>query len=120
LIELDESRARRPEDRKREEAAALDQALGADWRRVALDERGRTIGTAEFVSFLQRMQESGARGVAFLVGGADGLDPALVAGAELKIAFGAMTLPHQFVRILVAEQLYRATTIIAGHPYNRP
>jgi 23S rRNA (pseudouridine1915-N3)-methyltransferase len=64
-------------------------------------------------------RDSGAAGAGFVIGGADGLDPALQSRAEHVLAFGRMTIPHQIVRVLVLEQLYRAATILAGHPYHR-
>jgi 23S rRNA (pseudouridine1915-N3)-methyltransferase len=119
IVELDESRARRADDRKRAEAAALAGAIGPEWRRVALDERGRALTTEQFCTHVRTAQENAARGLALLIGGADGLDQDLTGSAELKLCFGAMTLPHQLVRVLAAEQLYRVATMLAGHPYNR-
>lgn len=119
IVEIDESRARRPEDRRRAEAAELAALLGADWRRVALDERGASVSTEALVAYVQAAQTAGVRGLALMIGGADGLDPDFAAGADRKLSFGAMTLPHQLVRVLAAEQIYRVATILAGHPYNR-
>jgi 23S rRNA (pseudouridine1915-N3)-methyltransferase len=118
LVELAESRARRAEDRRREESAALLAACPSDYKRVALDEHGRSLSSREVADWLGRRREDAA-GVAFLIGGADGLDRDLVAGADLTLALGAMTWPHQLARIMLAEQLYRAATLIAGHPYHR-
>lgn len=118
-IEIDESRARRPDDRKRDEAAALTAALDRRYAVFALDEGGRTISSEAFAADLGRRRDDGAAGVAFVIGGADGLSPDVLAAAEARIAFGAMTWPHQIVRVLLAEQLYRAATILAGHPYHR-
>lgn len=118
-IELDESRARRPDDRKRDEAAALTAALDRRYAVFALDEGGRTISSEAFAADLGRRRDDGAAGVAFVIGGADGLSPDVLAAADARIAFGAMTWPHQIVRVLLAEQLYRAATILAGHPYHR-
>lgn len=118
-IELDESRARRPDDRKREEAAALEAAIDPRYAVVALDETGKALTSEAFSSFVGRRRDDGAWGVAFVIGGADGLDRGFAAKAEMKLAFGAMTWPHQIVRVLLAEQLYRAGAILAGHPYHR-
>lgn len=119
VIELDESRARRPEERKRDEAAALRSAIDPRFAIVALDEGGKTPSSEAFAAMVARRRDEGAAGLAFVIGGADGLDPSLLADAQARIAFGAMTWPHQIVRILLAEQLYRAATILAGHPYHR-
>lgn len=119
IIELDESRARRADERKRDEAAALRGALPPKFATIALDERGRTMSSEAFAAELGRRRDDGAPGVAFVIGGADGLAPDFLAEMDGKLAFGAMTWPHQIVRMLLAEQLYRAATILAGHPYHR-
>lgn len=118
-LELDESRARRPDDRKRDEAAALAAALDPKLLVYALDEGGRSPSSEAFAADLGRRRDDGAAGVAFVIGGADGLGADVLARAQARLAFGAMTWPHQIVRILLAEQLYRAATILAGHPYHR-
>lgn len=119
VIELDESRARRPEDRKRDEGAALKAALDPRLATIALDENGKALSSEAFSALVGKRRDDGAFGLAFVIGGADGLDPAFLAEADAKIAFGAMTWPHQIVRVLLAEQLYRAGAILAGHPYHR-
>ena len=118
LREIPESRGPRPDDRKTEEAAALLAALGPTAFVVALDEHGATLGSEAFADHLGRRLADG-RDLAILIGGADGHGPAVLMRADLTLAFGAMTWPHQIVRILAAEQIYRATTILAGHPYHR-
>ena len=85
---------------------------------LALDERGKDLTSEDFAGVLARYRDE-ARDVAFVIGGPDGLDPGFLAGADRRLRFGAMTLPHQLVRVLLAEQLYRATTILTGHPYHR-
>jgi 23S rRNA (pseudouridine1915-N3)-methyltransferase len=117
--ELDESRARRPEDRKLEEARALRAILPPGARIVLLDERGKSISSEAFASDIGRARDSGSPAYVVAVGGPDGLDAGLRDEAALVIAFGAMTWPHQLVRIMAAEQIYRAITILAGHPYHR-
>lgn len=117
--EIDESRARRAEDRKREEAAAIRATLAADAALIVCDERGRPLDSIAFSKLVGAARDAGGSDVALVVGGPDGLDPALRAAAAAVVAFGAMTWPHQLVRIMVAEQLYRAVTILAGHPYHR-
>jgi 23S rRNA (pseudouridine1915-N3)-methyltransferase len=119
LRETDESRARRPEDRKAEEGRALRALVPAGARIVALDERGKSIASARFAEEIAALRDGGTRDLCFLIGGADGLAPDLRAEAALVLSFGALTLPHQIVRALVAEQIYRAISILAGHPYHR-
>ncbi len=118
VTELPESRAARPADRKAEEAQAL-AARCAGWMVLALDERGSQLTSDVLAEKLGRWRDDGVKGLAIVIGGADGLDPGFAASATERLAFGRMTLPHQIVRILAAEQVYRAMTILAGHPYHR-
>jgi 23S rRNA (pseudouridine1915-N3)-methyltransferase len=99
------------------EAARIRAAAGAD-RIVALDERGSAWTTRELADHLQQWRLAGGN-VAFVIGSADGLDPGLKAAAAARLALSAMTLPHGLARVLLAEQLYRATCLLAGHPYHR-
>lgn len=101
------------------EAVLLDRACPAGALRVMLDERGRTMTSPEFAQWLARVRDDGAQDVALFIGGADGLDPALRDRADLSLSFGAMVWPHALVRVMLAEQLYRAATILAGSPYHR-
>ena len=117
--ELEESRARRPEDRKAEEARALRQILPPGARLVLLDERGKSITSEAFSADIGRARDGGAPAYVLAIGGPDGFDPTLRSEAALVLAFGAMTWPHQLVRIMAAEQVYRAITILSGHPYHR-
>ena len=119
IREMSESRARRPLDRKAEEAAALTALVPAGGRIVALDETGRSLTSAAFADDVGRARDRGAPVYALVIGGADGLDETFRQQAGLVVSFGAMTWPHQIVRALAAEQIYRATTILAGHPYHR-
>lgn len=119
VVELEESRARSADRRKHEEAVALKAALDPKLAVAALDETGKALSSEAFAAMIGRRRDDGAAGLAFVIGGPDGLDPGFLAEAQAKIAFGAMTWPHQIVRILLAEQLYRAATILAGHPYHR-
>ncbi|KKB11088.1 50S rRNA methyltransferase [Devosia geojensis] len=118
VSETTESRAAAAAARKAEEARALS-ALLPEGVRVALDERGRSMGSAAFAERIARWRDDGRPAVSFIIGGADGLDPEFVAEADLVLSFSPLTWPHQMVRIMLAEQLYRATTILAGHPYHR-
>ena len=119
MREADESRARRPEDRKAEEARLLTANIPAGARLIVLDERGKTMGSEAFAADMGVARDAGTPAYALLIGGADGIDPELRAKASLVLAFGAMTWPHQLVRIMATEQIYRAITILSGHPYHR-
>jgi len=111
------------EDRKNAgmaaEAELLARAVPAGAVLVVLDERGRLMTSPDFAAQLGRWRDDGRQDVAFVIGGADGIDPALRARADLAISFGAMVWPHMLVRVMLAEQLYRAATILAGSPYHR-
>lgn len=111
------------EDRKNTgrftEAALLAKAIPDGAAVVALDERGRTLTSPKFARRLEDWRDDGQRHVCFLIGGADGLEPALVQRADLSLSFGTMVWPHMLARVMLAEQLYRATTILAGKPYHR-
>ena len=118
IVEIPESRARDEAARRREEWAGL-AARSEGAMRIALDERGAQCDSKSFADGLVKHREGGVRTLAFLIGGADGLAPEGREAASDVLSFGAMTLPHQFVRILVLEQVYRALTIRLGHPYHR-
>ncbi|KIP15543.1 MULTISPECIES: 23S rRNA (pseudouridine(1915)-N(3))-methyltransferase RlmH [Burkholderia] len=100
------------------ERQKIEAALPKGARIVALDERGRDWTTMQLAQALPGWQQDG-RDVAFIIGGADGLDPALKARADLLLRISSMTLPHGMVRVLLAEQLYRAWSITQNHPYHR-
>ena len=117
--EIPESRARDSEQRIREEAAAMLALLPEGAILVALDEKGKNIHSAAFAGHLSRWRDESVANTVFVVGGADGLSPELRRKARLSIAFGAATWPHQIVRVMLLEQIYRAATILAGHPYHR-
>jgi 23S rRNA (pseudouridine1915-N3)-methyltransferase len=119
ILELSESPARRDEDRKREEATAITAQISAGSALILLTETGRMMTSAAFATMLRDMRDSGVASLTFVIGGADGLGESLTARASQSLAFGGMTIPHQIVRVLVLEQLYRAATILAGHPYHR-
>jgi len=88
-------------------------------RNVMLDERGRQLSSEEFAALLGRWRDEGVRECRFMIGAADGHGDAAREGADLLVAFGAMTWPHMLARAMLAEQLWRATSILAGHPYHR-
>jgi 23S rRNA (pseudouridine1915-N3)-methyltransferase len=99
------------------EAVRIADATGG-YRVVALDERGQSWTTAEFAAKLAAWRER-ALAVAFVIGSADGLDPAVKRNADAVLALSALTLPHGLARVVLAEQLYRATSMLSGHPYHR-
>ncbi len=88
-------------------------------RTIVLDERGRDLPSAELAALLGRWRDDGAREVRFLIGAADGHDEATRSSADLLLGFGRATWPHMLVRAMLAEQLYRALSILDGHPYHR-
>ncbi len=119
VIEIAESRAAQAPARAAEEAARLLKVAAAADTKVVLDAAGKGMSSEAFAKYLAARRDGGARSLAFLIGGPDGHGPDALAGADLKLSLGPMTLPHQLVRIVLAEQLYRAATILAGHPYHR-
>ncbi|MDP3690149.1 23S rRNA (pseudouridine(1915)-N(3))-methyltransferase RlmH [Bradyrhizobium sp.] len=119
IQEIPESRARDAATRISEEAAAISAAIPDKSMLVALDERGDNIDSAGFAKHLGRWRDEAAANTIFAIGGADGLSPELRRKAKLCVAFGAATWPHQMVRVMLLEQIYRAATILAGHPYHR-
>jgi 23S rRNA (pseudouridine1915-N3)-methyltransferase len=119
IHEIAESRARDAATRMSEEATAIAAAIPEKSVLVALDERGENIDSKAFARHLGRWRDEGSGNTIFVIGGADGLSPDLRRKAKLSIAFGSATWPHQMVRVMLLEQLYRAATILAGHPYHR-
>ncbi len=101
------------------EADLLARAVPSGALLAVLDERGRTLSSPDFAAQLARWLDGGRQDVAFVIGGADGIDPALRDRAEFSLSFGAMVWPHMLVRVMLAEQLYRTATILAGGPYHR-
>lgn len=119
LHELPESRASDAAGRIAAEAAAIAALIPDKATIVALDERGKNFESTAFATQLGRWRDDGHPAAVFLIGGADGLSPDLRRKATLTMAFGAATWPHQMVRVMLFEQLYRAATILSGHPYHR-
>lgn len=119
LKELPESRASGTTARKNQEAEALLSAVPPGSVIVALDETGKTMDSRSFATRLGAWRDASTASLVLAIGGADGHGHALLEKAALRLAFGAMTWPHQLVRIMAAEQLYRSVTIISGHPYHR-
>ena len=119
IHEIPESRARDAATRITEEAAAISALIPEKHVLVALDERGKSIDSPAFARELGRWRDDQVASTIFTIGGADGLSPDLQRKANLRIAFGSATWPHQMVRVMLLEQIYRAATILAGHPYHR-
>jgi 23S rRNA (pseudouridine1915-N3)-methyltransferase len=119
LREIDEGRARRAKDRQTEEARAILAAAPKGAWLTLLDERGAAMTSAQWAAEIGKARDSAVPAYAVVVGGPDGLDPSLRAQARTILSFGAMTWPHQLVRAMASEQLYRALSILGGHPYHR-
>jgi 23S rRNA (pseudouridine1915-N3)-methyltransferase len=119
IVEVRESRADNVERRMLEESIAIANIIPEGAITVLLDERGENLSSAAFAGHLQGWRTEDRPAVVFIIGAADGLAAGLRDKAKLAIAFGAATWPHQFVRIMLLEQLYRAVTILSGHPYHR-
>lgn len=119
ISELPESRAQGAAERRREESQKLQAQLAPGAVLLLLDERGKNMSSEAFAEKIAGFRDGGLRNLAIAIGGADGHDPAVQQAATLVLSFGALTWPHQLVRIMLAEQLYRAATILSGHPYHR-
>ena len=117
--EIPESRARDAATRIAEEAVAIAALMPDKSALVTLDEHGESIDSSSFARHLGRWRDESVANTIFVIGGADGLSPELQRKAKLRLAFGRATWPHQLVRVLLLEQIYRAATILAGHPYHR-
>ncbi|MEM9734076.1 MAG: 23S rRNA (pseudouridine(1915)-N(3))-methyltransferase RlmH [Pseudomonadota bacterium] len=118
-VELPESRLDTAALRQRDEMEGLLARVGSAEPLIVFDERGKNPTSRQFAKLLGRALDRGASHTACLIGGPDGLDESLRNKADHVIGFGALTMPHQIARILVAEQLYRAVTILTNHPYHR-
>lgn len=101
------------------EAALLRRAVPDGALICSLDERGKVMSSPQFADMLGGWRDQGRQDVAFVIGGADGIDPALRADADASLSFGAMVWPHMLVRVMLAEQLYRAASILSAGPYHR-
>lgn len=119
LTEIAEGRGADAAARRSEESAALLSVLPAGSALILLDERGRNFSSPDFAEALGRLRDVGTRHAIFALGGPDGHEPAMRQRAAIVLSFGALTWPHQLARIMLAEQLYRAATILSGHPYHR-
>jgi 23S rRNA (pseudouridine1915-N3)-methyltransferase len=119
LVTVEISRAATADARMKEEAKRIGEKSPAGAHRIVLDEGGRAMSSEAFAKRLRHLADSGAHDVLFVIGGPDGLAPALREGAAERLALGPQTWPHLLVRAMLAEQIYRAFAILMGHPYHR-
>ncbi len=119
VVECPPARAADVTQRRAEEAEKLRRAVPDGARRVTLEETGAAMTSVQLAHWLAAARDAGISDTAFFVGGADGLDPGLCNAADLVLSLGRLTLPHQLAQVVLAEQLYRAATILGGHPYHR-
>ena len=119
LSEVAEAADRNESTRKTKEARDLKTAIGSGAAVIALDETGKAIDSQAFADLIGRYRDEGRRDLAIVIGGPDGLSGEFTKAADTVLSFGRMTWPHQMVRVMLAEQLYRVTTILSGHPYHR-
>lgn len=118
-VEIAESRAVRAANRMAQEGEALAAQVAGSGRIVCLHAGSSSEDSESFAAALRRDADAGVPRLVFVIGGPDGLSPAVLARADRQLSFGRLTWPHQLVRVLLAEQLYRAMTILSGHPYHR-
>ena len=119
IIELEEGRSRSSEERKREEAQALASRMAPGSPVILLDERGKSLSSPAFAEQIGKIIEAGIPSLVYAIGGPDGFDAEYRAHATRVLSFGSATLPHLLMRVVLAEQIYRACTILSGHPYHR-
>jgi 23S rRNA (pseudouridine1915-N3)-methyltransferase len=119
IVEIKQSRAGEAARRMLEESIAIANLIPEGAISVILDAGGESMSSAAFAGRLRDWRGENKPAAVFIIGAADGLAPSLKEKASLAIAFGAATWPHQLIRIMLLEQLYRAVTILAGHPYHR-
>jgi 23S rRNA (pseudouridine1915-N3)-methyltransferase len=118
IMDFAESRAATANERKAQEADRLLNAAGTS-ALIALEVDGRCLSSEAFADHLRTLADRGTKSCAFLIGGPDGHGPAVRSGSALKLSLGPLTLPHGLARVVLTEQLYRAATILTGHPYHR-
>ncbi len=119
ITEIVEGRAQSAAERRRDEGSRLQAQLVPGTALVLLDERGKSLSSEDLASRIGKLRDDGRKALVLAIGGADGHDQSLRDQAELVLSFGALTWPHQLVRVMLAEQLYRVATILSGHPYHR-
>jgi 23S rRNA (pseudouridine1915-N3)-methyltransferase len=119
LVEIRESRADNAEKRRLEEAIALANVIPEGAVTILLDETGENLGSTALAERIRLWRDEGRPALVFIIGGPDGLAQSMRDKAKVSLSFGAATWPHQLVRIMLLEQIYRAVTILGGHPYHR-
>ena len=119
LLEVEEKKRIKKPERSRREGQLLLDAVPNKAHMVVLDSNGIGLSSIDLARHLKRWRDDGVRTTAFLIGGANGHDTAVLARADLTLSFGPQTWPHLMVRVMLAEQLYRVQSILAGHPYHR-
>ena len=119
FVEIKDSRAQDLGRRLMEEAIAFANVIPDGAITVVLDSQGENLDSGSIAGEIRAWRDSGRQAAVFAIGGADGLGPEIKRRADFVLSFGAATWPHQFVRIMLLEQLYRAATILSGHPYHR-
>ena len=119
VAEIPEGRAQNANERRREEGQKLQGQLQPGTSLFLLDERGKNFSSEDFAGRIGQLRDDGRKALVIAIGGADGHDQPLRDQAELVMSFGLLTWPHQLVRVMLGEQLYRAATILSGHPYHR-
>jgi len=123
IIEVEEKRPIRGPERMAREGdlilKALDGIGGENAHIIALDERGKALRSTKFADMIRQRREAGAARLVFLIGGADGYDPRVRQRADFLLSLGEMTWPHMMARLMICEQLYRTSCILAGHPYHK-
>ncbi len=118
IADFAESRAATAAERKAQEAERLIKSSGSS-ALILLDVSGRAMTSESFAQHLRALADRGTKSCAFLIGGPDGHGPQLLSGASLALSLSSLTLPHGLARVVLVEQLYRAATILTGHPYHR-
>jgi 23S rRNA (pseudouridine1915-N3)-methyltransferase len=119
IVALNESRLEAVSARKDDEAQRLLKAASGSALKIALDENGKQLSSEAFAKLLGTHANTGTKACAFLIGGPDGHGAAVLADATMTLSLGQFTLPHGLARVVLIEQLYRAATLLAGHPYHR-
>lgn len=119
IVEIRESRAQDRDRRRTEELIALANVIPNDAVVIILDEHGENLDSAALAGLMRQWRADNRESACFIIGGADGLAPNLLDRAKIRLAFGGATWPHQLVRIMLLEQIYRAGTILSRHPYHR-
>ncbi|QKC81240.1 23S rRNA (pseudouridine(1915)-N(3))-methyltransferase RlmH [Mesorhizobium sp. NZP2077] len=119
ITEIAEGRSQSAAERQRDEGSRLQAQLQPGTALILLDERGKSLSSQDLANRIGQLRDGGRKALVLAIGGADGHDPSLRDQADLVLSFGALTWPHQLVRVMLGEQLYRVSTILSGHPYHR-